>query len=191
MCRTPINVDAGSQEASCWLELKVDASTIMKTPESSWRFRIAWAPVKSMTGESSMQYDVQFIGWGGKRYTFRTADGEAGIVLPNRMIREKVGDTFTVQIRALSNHSFGEWSQTSRVMSVAKPSPNEVTATPRPESPPALLSGELAVEAFPYIATRKTATVKKCGKANDAVKKCEGSLFERFVSGFRRATAKV
>lgn len=167
MCRTPTDVMGTSQGSSLESKVdssivksKVDSSTVMKTPASAWTFRIAWAPVKAVTGESSVRYDVQFNGWGGKRHTFRTVDDVPGIELPNRIVREKVGDTFTVQIRILHVYSngFGEWSEASKPFSVAKPSPSDFMVAPvsKPKSPEAASAGVLALEALPYAATRKS-----------------------------------
>jgi len=180
-----------SKEGSSPLHVKVDSCTIKKTAASSWSFRLAWAPIMAVNGKSAVRYDVQFVGKNsGKRHTFRTADDTPGIVLPNRLVREKVGDEFTVHIRTVlmiddNVHSVGEWSEVSSVLSVAKPSPSQnlMTATPRPSPTPPSPSSPV-LEALPYGATRKVPAkpVTTCGNAA----KRQRSVFERLMSGFRR-----
>lgn len=179
------------QEGTCSSHLIVDSSSIMKTPASSWTFRVSWTSPKvaTVSGQSSVRYDVQFIGEEtGKRHTFRTTDDLPGIILPNRMVREKIGDTFTVQIRILNNDGVGEWSDRSNVLSVAKPSPNQVKQARRPQQSlsPTSATRPVVLEALPYTAARKV-PVKKCGDAA----KCRDSFLDRFISGFYRSTAKA
>lgn len=159
----------------------------MKSVASSWTFRLAWAPTVSPNGETSTRYDVQLIGWGGKRHTFRTPDDMPGIVLPYRLVREQVGDTFTAQIRVLNLQGVGVWSEVSSVLSIAKPSPTNAMVSPKPllvvpKSPSS--PKELALEALPYVATRK-APAKPAKKDGNAAKR-PGSIFERLISGFKR-----
>jgi len=192
MCRTPTQLMEAStpvctpKRSSSPCSLKVDSTTIMKSIASSWTFRLAWAPTVSPNGESSTRYDVQLIGWGGKRHTFRTPDDMPAIVLPYRLVREQVGDTFTAQIRVLNLHGVGAWSEVSSVLNIAKPSPTNAMVVPKPFPLPKSPSsqGEIALEALPYVATRK-APAKFAKKDGNAAKR-PGSIFERLISGFKR-----
>jgi len=200
MCRTPLIDD--SKAGSSPPHSKIASCTITKTPASSWTFRLAWKPMLVVSGNSAMRYDVRLVGEeNGKRHTFRTADNSPGIVLPNRVVRDKVGDTFTVQIRIVNpdkGHEVGEWSETSTIHSVAKASPGQmmVTATPRPPPTPSPSSPtEPALEALPYAATRKVPVKvdktsfharKVTGLTCGSAVKRQGSIFDRLMSGFRR-----
>lgn len=148
-----------SKAGACHLQLIVDSSSIMKTPASAWTFRIDWAPLVTAKGQ---WYHVKLTDVEtGKRHTFRTPDDLPGVTLLNREVREKVGDTFSVQIRLVDRDGVGEWSETSEVLSVAKASPNWVTV---------------------YTVSRK-APVEKCGD----VAKRHGSVLDRFMAKFRRS----
>jgi len=201
MCRTEL-MDA-SKKGACPLKLIVDSSSIMKTPASAWTFRIGWAPlVTAMAARgpawralvSTVRYDVKFICVEtGKSHTFRTPDDLPGVVLQNDLVRKKVGETFSVRIRVLNSDGLGEWSETSEVFSVAKPSSYLPLATipARPQAPkrappsPSELAKELGgLEALPYTA-RRDDPVKKCGGAT----KRQGSFLDRLMSKFRRPTA--
>merc|ERR1719420_613121 len=106
---------------------------MMKSPASPWSFKIAWEPPVRANGCSKIRYDVKFSSKeADKWHTFRTVDDEPDIELPDRVIREKIGEIFTVQIRILNSHGRGEWSEASRVFSVAKCSRYQVQMAPRP-----------------------------------------------------------
>jgi hypothetical protein len=114
-------------------------------------------------------------------------------------MRQKVGDTFTVQIRVLNSEGIGQWSETSEVFSVAKPSPNlplgKISARPQTQKLALPSPSELAqecggLEALPYTVTRNTVTRKAPAKGCGDTARHQGSVFEHFMSKFRRATAK-
>lgn len=186
MCRTSTPVISESSESfgpSLPSHLKVDSSTIMKERRTSTAlesFRICWAPVERVHRQSTSRYDVQLVGWGGKRYTFQTADEEPSILLPTGVVQEKVGETFTVQIRVLNEwrgrgawrgRGVGEWSNKSRVLSVTKPS-----SLTSPQSPTAITSAPTSQESL--------------SKAKGSTKRPR-SILDGFISKFCRRTAKA
>jgi len=194
---------ADSSTVSSPEQPKVDPSTIYKFAASSWTFRIAWAPVQTTTDPSTVRYDVEFVGeQTGEQHTCRTPNNVPSIELPTRLFRGKVGDTFIIQIRVLNitttsrTYGVGEWSETSSAFSVARPSPSSMMAEKRPppsppeseeSSPPS--PRDQVLEALPYAATRRA---QAKNYANDAKRsKCQGSFFQRLVSGFRRPAAKA
>lgn len=167
MCRTSCApaIDA-SKETSCSSHFKVDSSTIANVGPISTAFdsfiRICWAPVGKAHRQFIVRYDVQLVGWGGKRCTFHTTVEEPSILLPTDVVREKVGETFTAQIRVLNRQGEGEWSDVSRVLSVTKPSP--------PTSPQSTL---------------EAVSVAALSKAKGSAKR-PGSILDSFISKFRR-----
>lgn len=199
-----------SKEGVCHLRSIVDSSSVIKTPASPWTCRIDWAPVTAndqsafyklaWTNLHFTRYDVKFTcPQTGRRLTLRTPDDAPCVVIQNRLMRQKVGDTFTVQIRVLNSEGIGQWSETSEVLSVAKPSPNlplgKISARPQTQKLALPSPSELAqecggLEALPYTVTRNTVTRKAPAKGCGDTARHQGSVLEHFMSKFRRATAK-